>query len=97
MLAMPGDFEQVMAEIRQASDDVAREIQELMTDVDMEMSRKAAHLSSEQKQQAAELALDAAEKHLSMAAVNMLRALWLVVDSGRTLEQDKASGVIEHE
>jgi len=97
MLAMPGDFEQVMAEIRQASDDVAREIQELMADVDMEMSRKAAHLSSEQKQQAAELALDAAEKHLSMAAVNMLRALWLVVDSGRTLEQDKASGVIEHE
>jgi len=97
MLAMPGDFEQVMAEIRQASDDVAREIQGLMVDVDMEMSRKAAHLSGEQKQQAAELALDAAEKHLSMAAVNMLRALWLVVDSSRSLEHDKALVIIEHE
>jgi len=97
MLAMPGDFEQVMAEIRQASDDVAREIQGLMVDVDMEMSRKAAHLSGEQKQQAAELALDAAEKHLSMAAVNMLRALWLVVDSSRSLEHDKALVIIGHE
>ena len=97
LLAMPGDFEQVMGEIRQASDDVAREIQALMADVDMEMTRKAEHLSGEQKQQAAELALDAAEKHLSMAAVNMLRALWLVVDSSRSLEHDKASVIIEHE
>jgi uncharacterized protein (DUF2225 family) len=97
MLAIPGDFEQVMEEIRQASDDVAREIQGLMADVDVEMSRKAAHLSSEQKQQASELALDAAEKHLSMAAVNMLRALWLAVDSSRSLEHDKASVIIEHE
>ena len=96
MLAMPGDFEQVMGEIRRASDDVAKEIQALMADVDMEMSRKAEHLSGEQKQQAAELALDAAEKHLSMAAVNMLRALWLVVDSSRSLEHDKASVIIEH-
>ena len=97
LLAMPGDFEQVMREIREASDDVAREIQALMAEVDMEMSRKAEHLSSEQKQQAAELALDAAEKHLSMAAVNMLRALWLAVDSNRSLEHDKASVIIEHE
>ena len=97
LLAMPGDFEQVMREIGQASDDVAREIQTLMADVDMEMSRKAEHLSGEQKQQAAELALDAAEKHLSMAAVNMLRALWLAVDSSRSLEHDKASVIIEHE
>jgi uncharacterized protein (DUF2225 family) len=97
LLAMPGDFEQVMREIRQTSDDVAREIQALMADVDMEMSRKAEHLSGEQKQQAAELALDAAEKHLSMAAVNMLRALWLAVDSSRSLEHDKASVIIEHE
>ncbi len=96
LLAMPGDFEQVMGEIRRASDDVAKEIQALMADVDMEMSRKAEHLSGEQKQQAAELALDAAEKHLSMAAVNMLRALWLVVDSSRSLEHDKASVIIEH-
>ena len=97
MLAMPGDFEQVMREIHQASDDVAREIQGLMADVDMEMSSKAAHLSGEQKQQAAELAMDAAERHLSMAAVNMLRALWLVVDSNRSLEHDKAPVIIEHE
>ena len=97
MLAMPGDFEQVMAEIRQASDEVAREIQALMADVDLEMSQKTAHLSGEQKQQAAELALDAAEKHLSMAAVNMLRALWLTVDSSRSLEHDKAPVIIEQE
>ena len=97
MLAMPGDFEQVMAEIRQASDEAAREIQALMASVDAEMSHKAAHLSGEQKQQAAELALDAAEKHLSMAAVNMLRALWLAVDSSRQLEHDKGPVIIEHE
>jgi len=97
MLAMPGDFEQVMDEIRQASDEVAREIQALMADVDLEMSQKTAHLNSEQKQQAAELALDAAEKHLSMAAVNMLRALWLAVDSSRGLEHDKGPVIIEHE
>ena len=97
MLAMPGDFEQVMAEIRQASDEVAREIQALMADVDAEMSQRAAHLNGEQKQQAAELALDAAEKHLSMAAVNMLRALWLAVDSSRSLEQDQGGVIIEHE
>ncbi len=97
MLAMPGDFEQVIEEARKVSDAVAREIQALMTDVDVEMTRKAEHLSGEQKQQAAELALHAAEKHLSMAAVNMLRALWLAVDSNRSLEDDKASIIIEHE
>jgi uncharacterized protein (DUF2225 family) len=97
LLTMPGDLEQVMREIEKASDDVAREIQILMADVDMEMSRKTEHLSGEQKQQAADLALDAAEKHLSMAAVNMLRALWLAVDSNRSLEHEKASVIIEHE
>ena len=97
MLSMPGDFEQVMAEIREASDEVAREIQALLYSVDQEMSQKAAHLSPQQKQQAAELALDAAEQHLSMAAVNMLRALWLAVDSNRQLEQDGDGVTIEHE
>ena len=97
MLAMPGDYEQVMAEIRQASDEVAREIQALLYSVDAEMSQKAAHLNPQQKQQAAELALDAAEKHLSMAAVNMLRALWLAVDSSRQLSQDKDGIIIEHD
>ena len=96
MLAMPGDFEQVMAQMREVSDEVAREIQALMASVDAEMSQKAAHLSGEQKQQAAELAMEAAEKHLSMAAVNMLRALWLAVDSSKSLERDDGPVIIEH-
>ena len=97
MLSMPGDFEQVLAEIRQASDEVAREIQVMMASVDAEMSQKAAHLSGEQKQQAAELALNAAEQHLSMAAVNILRALWLAVDSNRALEHERGPVIIEQE
>jgi endonuclease/exonuclease/phosphatase (EEP) superfamily protein YafD len=96
MLAMPGDIEQVMAEMRQVSDEVAREIQVLLDSVDAEMSQKAAHLSDEQKQQAADVALFAAQKHLSMAAVNVLRALWLTMDANRSLEQDDGSVVIEH-
>ena len=96
MLAMPGDIEQVMAEMRQVSDEVAREIQVLLDNVDAEMSQKAAHLSDEQKQQAADLALFAAQKHLSMAAVDILRALWLTMDANRGLEQDDGSVVIEH-
>ena len=97
MLAMPGDIEQVLAEVRQVSDEVAREVQALLYSVDQEMSQQAAHLDPQQKQQAAELALDAAEKHLSMAAVNLLRALWLTVDSNRRLEQEGSGVVIEHE
>ena len=97
MINMPGDIEQVMAEIREASDEVAREIQGLLYAVDQEMSHKAAHLNPQEKQQAAELALDAAEKHLSMAAVNMLRALWLAVDSTRRLERDEDGVIIEHD
>ena len=98
MVAMPGDFDHFMQEIRQSSDEVAREIQALVNSVDMEMSQKTAHLNPEQKQQAAELALGAAEQHLSMAAVNMLRALWLSVDSARSLEQREPGAVIiEHE
>ena len=97
MATMPGDFNHLMQELREASDEVAREVQMLMDSVDAEMSQKAAHLNPEQKQQAAELALGAAEQHLSMAAVNMLRALWLAVDSGRSLEQDRGSVIIEHE
>ena len=48
-------------------------------------------------QRAAELALDAAEQHLSMAAVNMLRALWLSVNSRQVLEQPDGTVIIEHE
>jgi hypothetical protein len=97
MLTMPGDIEQVLAEVRGASDEVAREIQALLNSVDAEMSQKAAHLNPQQKQQAAELALGAAEQHLSMAAINMLRALWLTVDSSRQLERDADGVIIEHD
>ena len=97
MLAVPGDLEVVMAEVREASDEVAREIQALLYSVDAEMTEKAAHLTPLQKQQAAELALDAAEKHLSMAAVNMLRALWLAVDSNRSLGQGTGPVTIDQE
>jgi hypothetical protein len=97
MLAMPGDIEQVIAELRQVSDEIAREVQALLYSVDQEMSQQTAHLTSLQKQQAAELAMDAAEKHLSMAAVNLLRALWLAVDSSRRLEREEDGVVIEHD
>lgn len=95
MLAMPGEIDQVMAEIRQVSDEVAQEIQTLLDSVDAEMSQKAAHLNGKQKQQAADLALYAAQKHLSMAAVNVLRALWLSLDAERSLSQDSATVVIK--
>ena len=97
VVAMPGDIDHFRREIRQASDEVAREIQQLLDNVDAEMRQKAAHLNPAQKQQAADLALGAAEQHLSMAAVNMLRALWLTVDSSRSLTQDRDSVIIEHE
>lgn len=97
MLAMPGDIDHFMQEIRLASDDVAREIQYVLDSVDTEMRQKAAHLNPQQKQQAAELALGAAEQHLSMAAVNMLRALWLTMDASRSLTRDSRSVIIEHE
>jgi hypothetical protein len=32
-----------------------------------------------------------------MAAVNMLRALWLAMDSNRSLEQGREGVIIEHE
>jgi hypothetical protein len=97
MLAMPGDIERIVAEVREVSDEVAREVQALLHSIDREMSEQTAHLNAEQKQQAAELALDAAERHLSMAAVNLLRALWLAVDSSRRLEQEGSGVVIEHD
>ncbi|MEE4144925.1 MAG: hypothetical protein V2I26_09005 [Halieaceae bacterium] len=97
MVAMPGDIDHFRRQIRQASDEVAREIQLLLDSVDAEMRQKAAHLSPVQKQQAAELALGAAEQHLSMAAVNMLRALWLTLDSSRSLDRPGEGVIIEHE
>ncbi len=97
MVLAPGDISHFMEEIRQASDEVAVEIQRMIDSVDAEMSQKAAHLSTEQKEQAAYLAMDAAEKHLSMAAVNVLRAVWLAVDSSRSLERRDGPVVIDQE
>ena len=96
MTMTPAQFQQFSNELRQASEQAAKEIQAVIAGVDAEMSAKAAHLSAEQKAQAASLALQAAEQHLSMAAVNMLRALWLSAHAGRELSQQD-SVIIEHE
>ena len=90
------EFQQFTEELREASEEAAREIRQVIAGVDMEMTRKASHLSPDQKAQAAALALDAAEKHLSMAAVNMLRALWLSAHAHRELTSDD-SVIIEHD
>jgi 5-formyltetrahydrofolate cyclo-ligase len=97
MLTMAGNYQQLREELRGASDEIAREIQTVLAQVDAEMAARAAHLNPEEKQQAAALALDAAEKHLSMAAVNMLRALWLATHSNRQISQDKDGLIIEHD
>ncbi len=76
---------------------MAREIQSVIAGVDAEMSMKAGHLSGEQKAQAASLALQAAEQHLSMAAVNLLRAVWLSSNASKELARDKNGIIIEHE
>lgn len=91
------DFQRFSEELRQASEEAAKEIRTVIAGVDAEMSVKAAHLSPEQKAQAAGLALDAAEKHMSMAAVNMLRALWLSAHASKELAQDRGSVTIEQE
>ncbi len=88
MTMSTAEFSAFSDELRQASEDAVREVQNLIAGVDAEMSDKAAHLSGEQKQQAAALALDAAEKHLSMAAVNMLRAVWLTSHAARQIKQE---------
>ena len=92
----PSEFSQMMDDLRGASDDAMREIQTLMMSVDDEMGRKTAHLNNEQKQQAALLALEAAEQHLSMAAVNILRALWLAMNSNPELPPARRGETIEH-
>ena len=97
MTMTPVEFNHFMAELRQASDEASREVQAVLAGVDSEMNQKAAHLSPQQKQQAAVLALDAAEKHLSMAAVNVLRAVWLQANSNRELNHQKQGVTIEHE
>ena len=93
----PGEFSEFMNELRGASDEAMREIQSLLISVDDEMGRKTAHLSNEQKQQAALLALEAAEQHLSMAAVNILRAVWLAMNSNPELPPPRRGQTIDHE
>ena len=84
---MPGDVGHFLQELRSASDEVTREIQVVLDSVEAEMRVKAAHLDPHQKQQAAELALGAAGQHLSMAAINILRALWLTTEVTRDREE----------
>jgi len=97
LVAMPGDIDHFMRELRAVSEEVAREVQQVLDSVDAEMRDKAAHLSPLQKQQAAQLALGAAEQHLSMAAVNLLRALWLSTEAGRSLARGRGPVIIEQE
>jgi hypothetical protein len=81
-LAMtPAEANRLLAGMRETSDQAVREIQGLLANVDAEMTHKAAHLSAADKRLAAELALRAAEQHLSMAAINILRAVWLTLNS----------------
>ena len=81
-LAMtPVQASQLLAEMRDASDQAVAQIQQLLASVDADMGRKTAHLSNADKRLAAELALQAAEQHLSMAAINILRAVWLTLHS----------------
>lgn len=91
------EYERFREELRLASSEAAREIQAVLAGVDAEMRHKAAHLSPQQKQLAAALALDAAEKHLSMAAIDLLRALWLSVHAGRELRDQRDGVVIDQE
>ena len=92
-LAMtPAEASRLLAEMREASDQAVHELQGLLASVDAEMTHKAAHLSAADKRLAAELALRAAEQHLSMAAVNILRAVWLTLNAAPNLppaERDK--------
>ncbi len=85
-LAMtPAEASRLLADMREASDQAVHELQGLLASVDAEMTHKAAHLSAADKRLAAELALRAAEQHLSMAAINILRAVWLTLNSTSNL------------
>jgi hypothetical protein len=81
-LAMtPAEASRLLADMRQASDQAVQELQGLLANVDADMTHKTAHLSAADKRLAAELALHAAEQHLNMAAINILRAVWLTLHS----------------
>ena len=74
---LPRDPDALMRELRVNSAQVAREVRAVLDGVDAEMRAKTADLSPAERRQAADIALYAAERHLSMAAVNVLRAVWL--------------------
>ena len=94
---LPQDFDQFVGQLRTQSEEVTREVQRVIEGVDLEMRQKAAHLSPEQREQAAELAIHSAEQHLSMAAVNVLRAFWLATSARRGLADRDGSTIIDHE
>jgi DNA-binding transcriptional MerR regulator len=78
-LAMtPAQASQLLAELRDASDQAVAELQQLLASVNAD------------KRLAAELALQAAEQHLSMAAINILRAVWLTLHSTPPLPSERA-------
>ncbi len=74
---LPRDMDALMRELRVSSEQVAREVRAVLDGVDAEMRAKTADLSPAERRQAADIAIYAAERHLSMAAVNVLRAVWL--------------------
>lgn len=95
-LAMtPAQTRHLLAEMRDVSDQSMAQIQQLLASVDAEMGRKTAHLSNADKQLAAQLALQAAEQHLSMAAINILRALWLTLNATAQLPADERPRLIK--
>jgi hypothetical protein len=95
-LAMtPAEASRLLADMHEASDQAVQELQGLLASVDAEMTHKAAHLSAADKRLAAELALRAAEQHLSMAAINILRAVWLTLHSTPNLPPPELAERIE--
>jgi hypothetical protein len=95
MAMTPAEASRLLADMRLASDQAVQELQALLANVDADMTRKTAHLSAADKRLAAELALHAAEQHLSMAAINILRAVWLTLHSTPNLPQSKLERRIE--
>lgn len=76
-MSLPADAAFLRKTLSLAATEAAKELQALADSVNEEMQEKAAHLNDEQREQATWLALQAAEQHLSMAARDLMRALWL--------------------
>ncbi len=82
-MSLPADAALLRDTLSLAATEAAKELQALADSVDKEMQDKAAHLTDEQREQATWLALQAAEQHLSMAARDLMRALWLASPASR--------------